>query len=216
MREGLQGFSEAHVIGENAVKTVVGEKLQPAEAIDLIMAEIRLDGGRHLGGRQTFDVAQIAAELGKRAGGFRAFDGERVGHAGGAETIEAQRTTAAILAVEQVADLIDHIEETLGGKTDVAIGRIITGKSQGFRDALRIFVTLVPVLGDRAGNLRNQAHPLAAELSRDIEAEPVDAMVRIRLDGGKEVGEIVDGEPELGIAPDDPAGGLDGFTLVTC
>ena len=46
------------------------------------------------GGGQALDVAQVVAERGQRAGGFRGVDGERVGHAGGAEAVEAERAVA--------------------------------------------------------------------------------------------------------------------------
>ena len=46
--EGLEGFAEAHVVGENAVQPVGGEKLQPAESFELIVAQFGADAWREL------------------------------------------------------------------------------------------------------------------------------------------------------------------------
>ena len=213
--EGLQGFAEAHVIGEDAVQAVVGEKLEPAETIELIGPELGPDGGGKLGGRQAADVAQIAAEFRQRLGGFGTFDGQRVGHASGAEPVEPDGPIAAGVAVEQVADLLDHFEETFGGEADVAVRRLVAGQQQGFRDLFRIGETQVPILGDGAGDLRDQADGFAVELGGDIKAEPVDAVITIRLDGGEKLADVVDGEVEFGVGFDGPALGFEGLAFGT-
>ena len=213
--EGLQGFAEAHVIGEDAVQAVVGEKLEPAETIELIVAELGPDGGGQHGGRQAADVAQIAAEFRQRAGGFGALDGQRVGHAGGAESVEPDGPIAAGVAVEQVADLLDHFEETFGGEADVAVRRLVAGQQQGFRDLFRIGEAQVPILGDGAGDLRDEADGFAVEPGGDIEAEPIDAVIGIRLDGGEKLADVVDGEVEFGVGFDGPAFGFEGLAFGT-
>ena len=43
--EGLQGFAEAHVIGQDAVQAVAREELHPAETGELIVAQRRLHAG---------------------------------------------------------------------------------------------------------------------------------------------------------------------------
>ena len=48
MRECLHGFSQSHVIREDSVESVIREKLEPAETLDLIPAQIRLEFARHL------------------------------------------------------------------------------------------------------------------------------------------------------------------------
>ena len=70
---------------------------------------------------------QAAAELGEGAGGLGGVDGERVGHAGGGEAVDADRAVADA-AMEQVADLIDHFDQPPGGKADEAVLGILTGQ----------------------------------------------------------------------------------------
>ena len=47
-REGLHGLSEAHVVGETGARAPPREPREPAEAVALIRAELRLEGARQL------------------------------------------------------------------------------------------------------------------------------------------------------------------------
>ena len=81
--DGLQGFTEAHVVGEDAVEFVAGEELHPVEAGGLVLAELGLDAG---GLRNLLDagkVGELRGEFGEAFGGLDAkFLGGRDGGGG--------------------------------------------------------------------------------------------------------------------------------------
>ena len=92
--EGLDGFAEAHVVGEDAVEAVGGEELEPAVAFRLIGSELGAEGIGDFRRRQGGDVLEAVAELGEGAGGRGGIDGQRVGHAGGGEAVHPDRAVA--------------------------------------------------------------------------------------------------------------------------
>ena len=68
VRQGLQGFAQTHVIGQDAGQLVRAQKLQPVQALLLIRPQSRLQAGgcRHLG--QSVDAAHLLHQLGQVLG----------------------------------------------------------------------------------------------------------------------------------------------------
>ena len=104
MSEGLDGFAEAHVIGEDAVKLVLAEELKPAKAIELIGPEVGSKLLRWIDFREAGDVAELAAEFGEGAQGFGVVERELLGYGGGGEAVDFKRAIVWIATVEEVAD----------------------------------------------------------------------------------------------------------------
>ncbi len=102
MRDGLRGFAEAHVIGEEAAEAVAGEMLQPVHAMALIGAQVDAEGFRDLDG-DDFRLAAEALDIG--------FDGGRVLPARGEHVLEFEHG---------------------GGSTDGQDQRLLGGAAGGF------------------------------------------------------------------------------------
>ena len=87
MGEGLQGFAEAHVVGEDAVQAVAGEKLHPVETCELIVAQRGVHAGGWIDGFDAGEILEFRGELGEVR---RRFDAEALeaGEGGGVERVE--------------------------------------------------------------------------------------------------------------------------------
>ena len=57
--QGLQGFAQAHVVGQNAAQAVHAQELQPVQALLLVGAQAGLHAGRH----RHLGQLGVAAEL---------------------------------------------------------------------------------------------------------------------------------------------------------
>ncbi len=87
MGEGLQGFAEAHVIGEDPVEAAGCEELQPIVAFQLVVAQGGLHPGRWL---RFLRFLQFAQALGKFCQIGSGIEGELrfVGEIGGIDRVE--------------------------------------------------------------------------------------------------------------------------------
>lgn len=65
-RDKLHGFTQAHLIGQNAAKTLVTQRVQPLEAFDLIRAQNMLETIRHFI-RLRVDDLEIVDVFGERS-----------------------------------------------------------------------------------------------------------------------------------------------------
>ena len=72
VRQGLQGFAQAHVVGQDTGQLVLPQKLQPVQALMLIRPQGRLQIGGHAHFGQAFKAThllqQIHQALGTRPG----------------------------------------------------------------------------------------------------------------------------------------------------
>ena len=59
--EHLDGLAQAHVVGQAAAETELPEEVEPAEAVALIAAELTLEPGRRVRGRNALELAQPLA-----------------------------------------------------------------------------------------------------------------------------------------------------------
>ena len=59
----LQGFAQAHVVGENATETVRGEVSEEVEALELVGAQLRRHAGGQIGRDAGFDFAGATLNL---------------------------------------------------------------------------------------------------------------------------------------------------------
>lgn len=65
-RDKLHGFTQAHLIGQNAAKTLVAQRVQPLKAFDLIRAQNMLETIRHFI-RLRVDDLEIVDVFGERS-----------------------------------------------------------------------------------------------------------------------------------------------------
>ena len=158
MGEGLDGFSEAHVVGENAMKAVGGEKLQPAVALCLIGPQLGAQAAGDLRRGQAGEMLEAVAQLREGAGGLGRVEGKSIGHSRGGESVHAQRPVRR-LAVEEVADLLDHFHQAGGREAHEAILGILTSKREILGKIRRIHGGKIHA--DRLGDDGNEADPLA-------------------------------------------------------
>ena len=84
----MDRFAEAHVIGEDAVERVAGEELHPVEAIELVVAEVGLEGFWWIGSGEVGDVFEGVAEGGKVFEGLTGVHFKDVGEGSGLEAVE--------------------------------------------------------------------------------------------------------------------------------
>ena len=61
--EHLDGLAQAHVVGQAAAEAELPEEVEPAEAVALIAAELALEPGRRVRGRDALELAQPLARL---------------------------------------------------------------------------------------------------------------------------------------------------------
>ena len=87
MGEGLQGFAEAHVVGEDAMQAVAGEELHPAETRELIVAQRGLHSGGWIDGFDAGKILEFRGELGEVRRRFEAHAIEAC-KGGGVERVE--------------------------------------------------------------------------------------------------------------------------------
>ena len=62
INDGLERLSETHIVREDAAQTVAGERHHPAEASDLVLAQLCIDALRDLVGFLMF-AADILDEI---------------------------------------------------------------------------------------------------------------------------------------------------------
>ena len=79
-----------------------------------------------------------------------------------------------------MADAIDGPHQLLCWEADESVFGVLAGKEKMLGEIGRIGGR--EVLGDRLGDERNQAESLTINFIRDVEAEPVDAVIGIGLD----------------------------------
>ena len=95
------------------------------------------------------------------------------------------------IAVEEVADLIDDFQQPAGGKADETILGIFARQGDELGEIRGVGGR--EILADRVGDDGDEAEFFTTELEGDVEAEPVDAVIRIGLDGGEEFAGVVGG-----------------------
>ncbi len=120
MSDGLEGFAEAHVVGEDAVEAVSGEELHPAEAVGLVVAQGGLEDGGCGEGLEALEVGEF---LGEFVDFVRRIDAEAVeaGEGGGVEGVEAG--FAGEFRVDEGGEVAEDAADTAGGELEgVAIG----------------------------------------------------------------------------------------------
>lgn len=93
-REGLEGFAEAHFVGEDAAEVVVVEIPEPSDTEALIRAEEGVELGGEGGGREGGEVAEGGGTLapggrGLEVGGEFVEDVLGFGDAGGGDAVGA-------------------------------------------------------------------------------------------------------------------------------
>ena len=136
MRDHLQGFAQAHVVGQNAAEAQVFERAEPLVAVDLIAAQCGLERGRyrkvHLAERiQALDGAAergVAIGLERRRAREHAIDKQG--------TRRGKRH-----AIEQ----IDGIDTQVLGKTKRGAGTLVQAYNVAGRQARKRLVALVRV-----------------------------------------------------------------------
>lgn len=117
MAKCLEGFAQAHVVGEDAVEGMAGEKLHPMKAIGLVVPQFGgdrfWDGGFGQGG----DAFEFAPQFGESTEGVRSVDIEAFGEVGGLDPVErfVWRGEA-----EEVVDGLGEGEKPLGVDGDKA------------------------------------------------------------------------------------------------
>jgi hypothetical protein len=127
MAEGLDGFTEAHVVGENATHVLGAEELEPAEPGGLVGAEGALkrsvDGfaiviGSFLQFADDFGFGEeLVGGVGDEAAAVL-FIGER-GHLGGPHGVQGQGAAEAEgCGVVQFGESRENKVEAIGGKGD--------------------------------------------------------------------------------------------------
>jgi len=115
--EGLEGFSEAHVIGEDAVEFVLGEEVHPFGAGFLVVAEFGFEAlgrGEFFGG--GFFFTESFAEVFEFGGGI---DGEGFGFkkSGGVDGVKGGR-----FGISEGGEVVEDGAETAGGDLKSATG----------------------------------------------------------------------------------------------
>ena len=104
MGQGLEGFPEAHVIGEDAMEAVREKKLHPLVAFALVVAQLGTKTRRHGDTLDRREVAQLFLEFDDLA---RDLDRERFiaefpSEEGGVELAKPQRPLAVELELHQL------------------------------------------------------------------------------------------------------------------
>lgn len=211
MGEGLDGFTEAHIVGEDATEVELAKELDPTQAIDLVGTQ----GGAEPEGRgdgsglgrlpesigEGFEIGMgfplPIGGLGKVAelDGAEAMDGEATGGVEGAGGVKFHQ------GGEDGAEAIDRERDaaTVGEGDEHLVIRLAFGEGLG--------VEGVEVLAKALEEDGEQVDFLVADADTEFEVEPVGVGMFI----GMEVPAIgtVDGTFEAGVGFDFPTGGLE-------
>ncbi len=141
--EGLEGFSQSHVVGEDATEAERVEKCQPREPQLLIAAEGRLKSG---GGVDRFDPLEVAQFLREGFEFIEPFPLNRLALVEGDEMgiVGVDDEGAACVGIEKLEDRREEggdfgrgeVEVLAGGELDVeflgqSLGRVIAGDEGG-------------------------------------------------------------------------------------
>ena len=199
MGEGLQGFAEAHVIGEDAVQAVAGEKLHPVKTGELIVAQ----GGMHARvGRNGLDagkVVELGGELCEVRRGFetKAFEpGERCG----IQCVEAR--FFGKLGINQRSEMMQDAAHAADREFQ---GISIRQRCVDITEIRAVEGFLQKIAFQQLSEDRQQVVAFAADIEADREAEPAAVLRRERAVPVRGIG-LENAVPDVVIDGDGPAG----------
>ena len=182
--QDLNGFAEAHVVGQASAEAELAEEIEPAEAVLLVRAERADEGfGGFLGG-DAAEIAELGAEVleGGIDGGMGLGFQQHIEHAG-----LGPREADGLLARSS-------LDGGAGLHDDAVLGEpFLREDAEG---AVGEFDEVLALAG--RGQQAREGHGLVAELDGAGEIEPVDA-------GGDGHAEIGGGAVQLAFGLDDPA-----------
>ncbi|KWV86768.1 hypothetical protein PFLmoz3_03505 [Pseudomonas fluorescens] len=179
VRQGLQGFAQAHVIREYPAHLELAQRLHPAQTFQLVGAQGRIQAfGRHAG--EILDIAQALGEVADLLAAFplqrQVF--QRV-EAYGVGLGQAQRGGAGFLQVKLAEGCQHRLQAAVGQRhlqRAVAVGQAgDVHQDQLFIAAPRQFLR-VEDLGMRAHQVqqdRQQAQAFAVDDDAQLQIEPI-------------------------------------------
>ena len=174
--EGLEGFAEAHVVGEDAVEVVAGEELHPAEAGELVDRGAWPAGRRDRFGGDALEVADAVGE-----GGELSVAGRWASVVAGSRGRRRRAGGVAVCRRRSGAGRAGR----RSGRGSCACGRAaVAGRRR--RRACGGCVRRGTVSGrprsSRSARMGSRSRCLAADLEADREVEPVAALVHLVAD----------------------------------
>lgn len=192
VREGLDRFAEPHIVGENAVEGMAGEKLHPVKAFKLVVPQGSLKGLGRLGLREFAEVVEAAAESGEVLEGLGRVHLEFIRKGGGLKTVE--RFVGRVIS-EKVVQGLGKTQEAGGGKSEEGL-RVFGVPEEGFVVLAEVaqlvvegIVERLEIEGFQEGGKKREKRLLFAFGGEEGggKAEPVDPVFRILGEAGFQV-----------------------------
>ena len=63
MGQGLRGFSQAHIVGQDAAQALLAQVLQPGQALELVGAQLQIQPRRHVDPLRHADGLQAPGQV---------------------------------------------------------------------------------------------------------------------------------------------------------